>query len=545
MRSLSIPALARVAALALPAMLALASLAPVASAQDDTDAPLSIAFASDVSTFDPAIGYDALAFPVEHALYDTLVTYDEGTTLVPGLATAMPTISADGLTYTFDLRTGVPFVRKGEVVRDMTAQDVVFSLNRLLRPDLAPTPSPVGPSFFSVIAGAPDVLSGASETASGIRAIDGDTVEITLDHPDRTFLNALALPFGSILPEELAGLDAAAFTADPVGTGPFYLESYTPGERIVLKRNTHYWRAGSPRADAIEMRLTVDPSAQLLQAQGGALDMMGSNIASADWNAVTSDPAFASRVISSELIATNWMAMDTSGQDSPFADPLVRRAVSHAIDKANLIRLQNGRGVVASCIFPTQLPGFDPGCDPYPHDVERAKELMAEAGNPGFATQLYTDTSAAGPPAGASIAADLAQIGIDVEVVSLDFGALMGTITTPHGAPMSLIGWGQDFPDPSDFVDPMFTCASAVEGGVNVAWYCDPAVDEAASAAREVTDLDAAIPLYQDIQSTIMGAAPVVPLQFPTQDGLISERVTGFVEYHPVWLWDFASIGVD
>ncbi|MEZ4597002.1 MAG: ABC transporter substrate-binding protein [Chloroflexota bacterium] len=544
MRSRPIPIPARVAALAIPALLAVAWLPPVTHAQD-AGRTLSIAFASDISTFDPAIGYDALAFPVEHALYDTLVTYDAGTTLVPGLAAAMPTISEDGLTYTFDIRPDVPFVRKGEVVRDVTAQDVVFSLNRLLRPDLVPTPSPVGPSFFSVIEGAGDVLSGASTAATGIRAIDDDTVEITLDHPDRTFLNALALPFGSIVPEELAGLDAGAFAADPVGTGPFYLDAYAPGERVVLKRNPHYWREGYPKADAIEMRLGVDPSVQLLQVQGGALDMMGNNIATADWNAVTSDPAFADRVVSSELIATNWMAMDTSGPDSPFADPLVRQAVSHAIDKSNLIRLQNGRGVAADCIFPTQLPGFDPACDPYPYDVERARALMAEAGNTGFSTKLYTDTSAAGPPAGASIAADLAKIGIDVEVVSLDFGALMGTVTTPHGAPMSLIGWGQDFPDPSDFVDPMFTCASAVEGGVNVAWYCDPAVDQAADAARQVTDLDEAIPLYQDIQSTIMAAAPVVPLQFPTQDGLISERVTGFEEYHPVWLWDFATIGVE
>ncbi len=544
MRAPCIPILARAATLALPIALCVASLAPAASAQDEV-APLSIAFASDISTFDPAIGYDALSFPVEHALYDTLVTYDEDTTLVPGLAAAMPTISADGLTYTFDIRTDIPFVRKGEVVRTVTADDVVFSLNRLLRPDLVPTPSPVGPSFFSVIAGATDVLSGASETASGIRAVDADTVEITLDHPDRTFLNALAMPFGSILPAELAALDAGAFTSDPVGTGPFYLDAYVPGERVLLRRNPHYWRAGHPKADAIEMRLGVDPSAQLLQVQGGALDMMGNNIATADWNTVTTDPAFADRVISSELIATNWMAMDTSGPDSPFADPLVRQAVSHAIDKDNLIRLQNGRGVAAGCIFPSQLPGFDPTCDPYPHDVERARALMAQAGNTGFSTKLYTDTSAAGPPAGASIAADLAQIGIDVEVVSLDFGALMGTVTTPHGAPMSLIGWGQDFPDPSDFVDPMFTCASAVEGGVNVAWYCDPAVDEAAAAARQVTDLDEAIPLYQGIQGTIMGAAPVVPLQYPTQDGLISERVTGFDAYHPVWLWDFATIGVD
>src|SRR4029079_15714161 len=148
MRSRSIALPAGLAALAI----GLATLGPVASAQDADVAPLSLAVASDLSTLDPAIGYDQLSFPVEHMLYDTLVTYDEGTTLVPGLAAAMPTISADGLTYTFDLRPGVSFVRKGEAVRPITPQDVVFSLNRLLRPDLLPTPSPVGPSFFAAIA---------------------------------------------------------------------------------------------------------------------------------------------------------------------------------------------------------------------------------------------------------------------------------------------------------------------------------------------------------------------------------------------------------
>src|SRR6187549_2383753 len=104
MRSFQVPA--RLVALAIPAVLAMSGLAPAASAQDDAE-PLSIAFASDITTFDPAIGYDALAFPIGHALYDTLVTYDEGTTLVPGLAAEMPTISDDGLTYTFDIRTDV------------------------------------------------------------------------------------------------------------------------------------------------------------------------------------------------------------------------------------------------------------------------------------------------------------------------------------------------------------------------------------------------------------------------------------------------------
>ena len=104
---------------------------------------------------DPALAYDYVSWTVLYALYDQLVTYGVGVDLVPGLAKAMPTVSADGLTYTFKLRSGVKFVKgDGSVLRDMTADDVVASLNRILDPDLKPTPSPVGSSFFGIIDGA-------------------------------------------------------------------------------------------------------------------------------------------------------------------------------------------------------------------------------------------------------------------------------------------------------------------------------------------------------------------------------------------------------
>src|SRR5262245_13753179 len=146
------------------AVLALSAVSP-AMAQDDQGGTLRIAWESDIQHFDPALGYDVVSWPAERLMFDTLVTYDEGTNLVPRLATEMPTISDDGLTYTFKLHPDVPFVRKGEVVRTVTADDVVYSLNRLLRPDVTPTPSPVGPAFFAVIDGSEDVLDGSAETA--------------------------------------------------------------------------------------------------------------------------------------------------------------------------------------------------------------------------------------------------------------------------------------------------------------------------------------------------------------------------------------------
>ncbi len=186
--------------------------------------------------------------------------------------------------------------------------------------------------------------------------------------------------------------------------------------------------------------------------------------------------------------------MDTSGPDSPFADPLVRQAVNHAIDKDNLLRIAAGRGTIIDCIFPPTLPGFDADCHPYPHSVDTAKALMAQAGNTGFTTTLYGDDSERSRLSAESIKSDLAPIGINVDIVLNDFNTFLGIVTKPHAAPMALGGWSQDFPDPSDFIDPMFTCDTAVEGGQNLSWYCDPAVDTRVTAARRVTDIGVAHP---------------------------------------------------
>ena len=102
-------------------------------AQDAKPGTLSIGFESGVQHFDPALAYDVVGIPLVHAMFDTLVGYDKDLNIVPSLAAEMPTISADGLTYTFKLRPGVQFVQNGTALREMTADDVVYSLNRLLQ----------------------------------------------------------------------------------------------------------------------------------------------------------------------------------------------------------------------------------------------------------------------------------------------------------------------------------------------------------------------------------------------------------------------------
>jgi ABC-type transport system substrate-binding protein len=535
-----------------------ASVAPSEGGTVETDAPagsaappaggagmLSIGFEGDIASLDPTQGYDVISWPAERLIFETLVTYGDTTELVPGLAAEMPQVSADGTTYTFTLREGVSFVLPdGEIHREMTADDVVFSLNRLLDPDLTPAPSPVAGAFFTLIDGAQAVVDGETDEASGIVAVDELTVEITITQPDVTFLNIMAMPFASVVPSDLATEDTEAFGDEPVGTGPYVLESRTIGESAVFAINPHYW--GEPPANGgVEFRIGVDGNTAVQQVEADQLDIMGDPIPAGSITQLRENPDYEDRLAVFQQVAVSYLAMDTTPPDGgPLSELGVRQAMNHAIDKENILQLMRGRGTVAHCIYPTELPGFNPDCMPYQYDVDRATELLEEAGfADGFETTLYTDPSEDSTAIAQAIQQDLAEIGIDIEIVLQEFDVLLGTITTPHEAPLVWIGWFQDFPDPSDFYDPILSCAAAVEGGANVSWYCNEENDALAAEAKGLQDPDERLAMYQELELRVMEDAPWVPVYFPAQDTFISGRVTNFAP-HPVWFVDLAKYGI-
>ena len=524
--------------------------APVGPSTEPTNSAgggsLSMAVEGDLQSLDPAICYDTNCGPLMHMLYDSLVAYEPNSAVLrPGLAEAMPDVSADGLTYTFKLRAGVTFTKNdGTPLRAITADDVVYSLNRVLDPSLTPTPSPVGGAFFAQIAGADKVLGGSSPAASGLKAIDASTVQITINAPNRAFLNVLAMSFGSVLPKELAGKDTTAFSAAPVGTGAFYLQSYVKGEKAVLQRNPQYWREGSPKVDTFEYRLGVDANTQLQQVQADQLDLMGNDIPAGSFTAILNDPAYKDQVIREALVATNFLVIDSSGPNAALANPKVRQAIAHAIDKDNVLRVNNDRGVKSGCILPPQMPAFDPACDPYPYNVDKAKALMKEAGyEAGFSTQVYTDTQDLSKAISESVIQDLSAIGITAELVQQDFDILIGTITTPHTAPLTFIGWFQDFPDPSDFFDPIFTCAVNVAGAASFGWYCNPAADSLGDQARGEKDDTRRLGLYKQLFEIVMKDVPSVPIFNPDVVILSSKRVIGN-PFHPAYFFDLNEVDV-
>src|SRR5690606_29448163 len=255
----------------LAAALVAAAFGAVATAQQGGRAVVS--FQVDVSTLDPAIGYDWQNWSIIKSIFDGLMDYEPGSTnLKPHLAESYA-VSEDGRTYTFTLREGVKFHNGREVV----AEDVKYSIERVLDPA---TQSP-GQGFYLSIAGAQEFIDGEADEVVGIRVIDDRTIEFTTSEPDASFLHKLGLNFAHVVPREAVEAAGGDFGHQPVGTGAFRLREWVLGQRLVLERNPDYFEEGVPYLDELVFEIGVDPNVAFLRLQRGEVDVLGDGIPSA------------------------------------------------------------------------------------------------------------------------------------------------------------------------------------------------------------------------------------------------------------------------
>jgi ABC-type transport system substrate-binding protein len=511
----------------------LLALSTPALAQDtDTYSPdpnaqpggsITITYKDDVATLDPAIGYDWQNWSMIKSLFDGLMDYVPGTTdLRPGLAESYE-ISEDGLTYTFRLRPGVLF-HNG---REMTAEDVKFSLDRVTDPE---TLSP-GAGFFSAIEGFDAAMAGEAEGLSGVTVADPQTVQIRLSRPDATFLHVMALNFASIVPREAVEAAGEDFGRQPVGTGAFRLAEWTTGQSLVFEKNPDYWREGVPYLDQITFEVGQEPVVALLRLQNGEVDVPGDGIPPAKFQEVMADPAQAERVVQGGQLHTGYITMNVT--QPPFDNPQVRQAVNMAINKDRVVQIINGRAVPANQPLPPTMPGYTEGYEGYAYNPEGAKALLAEAGfADGFETELFVMNTDPNPRIAQAIQQDLAAIGIDASIQSL----AQANVIEAGGAgtaPMIWSGgmaWIADFPDPANFYYPILGCAGAVEGGWNWSKYCNEELDAMAAQADSMSDpaqSDERLQMWSDIYMRVMEDAPWAPVFHEERYTMRSPRMAG------------------
>lgn len=509
---------------------------------------MTIAYKDDVATLDPAIGYDWQNWALIKSMFNGLMDYVPGTaTLRPMLAESY-TVSPDGLTYTFKLRPGVKF-HNG---RALSADDIVYSLNRTVNPK---TQSP-GQSFFSAIAGFDAFTHGKADHLAGVRAVDPGTVAITLSHPSAPFLQVLALNFAFAVPREEVEKAGADFGKHPVGTGAFRLKEWVLGQRVVMARNPDHFERGIPHLDQVVVQVGQEPLTALLRLQNGEIDALGDGIPPARFVQVTHDPKFKPDIIVGNRLATSYITMKTT--QKPFDDRRVRLAVNHAINKARIVRLINGRASPATQVLPPGMPGYDPNFKGYDYAPETARDLLRAAGLAGgFSTTLYANNTDPNPRIAQAIQQDLAEVGIRADLKTLSQDNVIAAAGSPDQAPMVWSGgmaWSDDFPDPTDFFTPILSCGSATRGGWNWAWYCRKDLDQAATGADAIIDPAKApqrLADWQAIYRQVMQDAPWVPVfneklymlkspRLQGADALFVDPIYTPINYAYIWAGDAA-----
>lgn len=503
-----------------------------------------VTYKDDLATLDPAIGYDWQNWSVINSMFSRLMDYKPGTSeLFPSLADSY-TVSPDGLTYTFKLNQKAKFTNGRKVV----AADVKYSIERAVNPK---TKGP-GAGFFHSIAGADAVTGGKAETISGIETPDDATVKFTLSQPDATFLNVLALNFGSVVPKEVAEAEGADFGKKPVGSGAYMLKEWVSGQHITVVRNPDYFHQ-RPNLDQYTIEIGQEPLVAILRLQKGEVDIAGDGIPPAKYLEMKNDKAMKGMIVDRQQLETSYITINTTKK--PFDDVRVRQALNMAINKERIIKIINGRAVAANQVLPPLMPGYDKAYKGYAYDVAKAKALMAEAGlKDGFETQLYAMNADPNPRIAQAIQQDLAAIGIKAEIKSLAQPEVIAAGGNKDSSPLIWsggMGWIADFPDPSDFYGPILGCGGAIDGGWNWSWHCNKDFEARATKADAMSDpkmkeerAKVWAQIFTDIQTK---AAPWVPVFNERRVVARSKRMGGPDEIYidPTRVIDYEAIYID
>ena len=384
---------------------------------------------------EPALNWNAAAFQVDYATCANLLRYPDapapaGLRLQPEVAAVMPTVSADGRTYTFTIRRGYRF--SPPTNQRLTAETFRYSIERALSPRLGKfTP---GPYLVDDIEGEQAFRSGKASTISGLRT-SGSRLEITLTRASPTFRKRLATPFFCPVPTGTPFVPGAPLRGSGLGdgyipsAGPYYVADYNNDKYVILKRNPNYHGPRPHRLDAIALREGVDAGYAVDHVQHGGWD----GIVSSGHNGSTPiDPllaptgAIASQYHKSAVDGDQYVTVPLPGDGvlalnarrAPFADPAIRRAAALAIDSKPLAAAWSA--IPAAQLLPPMFPGAHSEV-PSParqQDLERARRLM-NGRKVDAVMSIFSGCDQCSEAADA-IKADLSRIGILVTVRSDD-----------------------------------------------------------------------------------------------------------------------------
>jgi peptide/nickel transport system substrate-binding protein len=452
-------------------------------------------------------------FEVTDHTHEPLIGSATGTyELYPLLVTEMPTVSEDGLTYSFQLKEGIKF-HDGS---DLTSHDVKYTLERMFTPETGN----VNTWIADMIAGSREMLAGDATELSGFNLIDDYNFEISLYEPYAPFESIMSTQQMVIFPEEAEGFGKEWGLKEYIGTGPMKLKEFQPKVKVILERFDDY-HGELTKLDEVHF-LNMEQNTALLEFESGNIDIARVNENLVDQ--YRDDPDFADKLKEEELIGI--IALTLNHEKPPLDDVRVRKAVSLAVDRVSLTEnYLKGNATPAKSMLPPRVLGFDPDSPELEYNPEKAKELLAEAGYPD-GIELTSVVSENNKLIGVFtvLQAQLKEVGIKLNIQQVDKPSYID-LRKRGEIQMPILTWYADYVDPDNF---LYTFLYGENGTFFSSNYKNAEFDEMALRGRQLTDKDEREQLYKDLDYKVVHEdLPHSPLYTPKAFYLQSDRVEG------------------
>ncbi|WP_305849900.1 MULTISPECIES: ABC transporter substrate-binding protein [unclassified Stappia] len=478
----------------------------------------------DAALFTAGTTFDASAKPI----YNRLVEFKRGTTeVLPGLAESW-SVSDDGLEYTFTLRQGVKFHTTPYFTptRDFNADDVIFSFQRQGDKNHPWNAYTAGASweYFDSMS-MPDLIK-------EIVKVDDHTVKFVLSRPEAPMIANLAMDFASILSAEYADKLAAdgkmeMMNQEPIGTGPFSFVGYQKDAVIRYQAFADYWGGKQP-IDNLIFAITPDASVRLQKLKAGECHVMPYP-APADLADIKADANLT--LMEQEGLNVGYLGYNT--RIAPFDNAKVRKALNMAINKqAILDAVFQGAGQAAKNPIPPTMWSYNEAIVDDPYDPEAAKKMLEEAGVSGLKMKVWAMPVQRPYNPNARrmaelIQADFAEVGVEVEIVSFEWGEYLKRSTELDRDGAILLGWTGDNGDPDNFLAVLLGCDSV--GSANRAQWCDRTFDDLIQKAKVTADKEERTKLYEQAQVVFKEQAPWATIAHSVVFMPMSAKVSGYV----------------
>jgi len=440
-------------------------------------------------TMDPANHSADYTSAVLYPVYETLTMFNEEMEVVPSLAENWK-VSGDGKEWTYEIKEGIKFHDGSE----LNAEVVKANFERILNPDN-------GLSTRSRFA---DVIE-------KVEVLDDYKISFVLNKSYPAFHHLTSLSSGSIISPKALEKGNEFLARNAVGTGPYKFVEWVSGERVVLEKDEAY-RKKSDRIEKLVFKWSPEKSVRVMALQAGEADVI-----------FPVPPAYANVVENASNLElyektsdrTFWLALNTLHK--PLDNPKVRQALNYATDRKAMIKsLLFNHGTVANSPMGPLSFGYDPETTAYEYDLEKARELLKEAGyEDGFTLPIAVQE------AEANIAEALqgmwSDIGVEVEVNRMEYGLWADEVFSApeNNKGYSVIAsWAASLLDADGFLTPLFHTDSFAPAGANLGFYSNEKVDSLLDEASKTVDPEERLELYSEAQRIIQNEGAHVSLYY-------------------------------